>query len=119
MEVKITTLSENTAGMGAIAEWGLSMLVEADGQKILFDTGAGFSTVYNAQLQNIDLREIDRIVLSHGHHDHTGGLLDVLMRMNRKVEVIAHPDIFTAKYSKHGERPEHFAGLPYRRDMLE
>lgn len=119
MDVKITTLSENTATFGHIAEWGLSMLIEADGKKILFDTGAGFSTVYNAHLNNIDLRTIDRMVLSHGHYDHTGGIVDVLMRMNKEIEVIAHPDIWTAKYSKHGDNPVHFAGMPYRRDLLE
>ena len=41
MEVKITTLSENTASAGCLGEWGLSMFVEADGKKILFDTGVG------------------------------------------------------------------------------
>ncbi len=41
MEIKITTLAENTAEIGYLAEWGLSMLVEADGVKVLFDTGMG------------------------------------------------------------------------------
>ena len=50
MEIKITTLSENSAGLGSLAEWGLSMLVEADSMKVLFDTGASISAVHNAQL---------------------------------------------------------------------
>lgn len=119
MDIRITTLSENTATFGSIAEWGLSMLVEADGVNVLFDTGASFSAVYNAHLMNIDLRTIDRIVLSHGHYDHTGGLVDVLKRMNKEIEVVAHPDIWAARYSKHGDHPERFAGLPYRRELLE
>jgi len=39
MEIKVTTLSENTAKAGFLAEWGISMLVEVDGMKVLFDTG--------------------------------------------------------------------------------
>ena len=73
MEIKITTLSENTSA-GVMAEWGLSMLLEADGRKILFDTGAGLAAVYNANLMGIALSSAESIVISHGHHDHTGGL---------------------------------------------
>ena len=48
MDIKITTLSENSANMDFLAEWGLSMLVEADGLKILFDTGRSISAVHNS-----------------------------------------------------------------------
>ena len=50
MAVKITTLSENTANYGFLAEWGLSILVEVDGLRILMDTGLSYSAVYNASL---------------------------------------------------------------------
>jgi 7,8-dihydropterin-6-yl-methyl-4-(beta-D-ribofuranosyl)aminobenzene 5'-phosphate synthase len=119
MEVKITTLAENTAGMGFMAEWGLSMLVEADGEKILFDTGMNNAAVYNARLLGIDLSTVDKIVISHGHHDHTGGLREVLNAMRKKIEIIAHPDIWAAKYGRHGRGPEHYAGMPFRRELLE
>ena len=92
MEVRITTLSENTANFGFLAEWGISILIEVDGMKILVDTGLSFSAVHNAKLLGVDLSTIDRIVLSHGHVDHTGGLRDVL-KIKGEVEVIAHPDI--------------------------
>jgi len=118
MEIKITTLNENTAEMGYLAEWGLSMLIEADGMKVLFDTGMGTVAVNNAQLFDIDLATIDKIVISHGHRDHTGGLRDVLMRMKKDVEVIAHPDIWASKYSRRKNR-EQFSGLPFRRELLE
>ena len=97
MDIKITTLSENTANYGLLAEWGLSILVEVNGARILVDTGLSFSAVHNAQLIGIDLSTIDCIVLSHGHADHTGGLREVL-KIKGEVEVIAHPDIWTAKY---------------------
>lgn len=119
MEIKITTLAENTAEMGYLAEWGLSMLVEADGVKVLFDTGMGIAAVHNAQLFGIDLGTVDKIVLSHGHRDHTGGLREVLMRMKKEVEVIAHPDIWALKYTRWRKKSEHYSGMPFRRELLE
>jgi len=119
MTVKITTLSENTANYGFLAEWGLSILVEADGLRILLDTGLSFSTVHNAQLLRIDLSTIDRIVLSHGHVDHTGGLREVL-KIKGDVEVIAHPDIWVPKYMSRGRKlREQYNGIPFSREELE
>jgi 7,8-dihydropterin-6-yl-methyl-4-(beta-D-ribofuranosyl)aminobenzene 5'-phosphate synthase len=66
-----TMLAE--AGMG---EWGFAALVEADGRRILFDTGAHPRTVLdNAKELGIDLSTIEEVVLSHNHDDHTAGLL--------------------------------------------
>ncbi|OGO22735.1 MAG: hypothetical protein A2144_05555 [Chloroflexi bacterium RBG_16_50_9] len=118
MQIRITTLSENTADYGFLGEWGLSMLVEADGQKILFDTGAGIAAVHNSQLLGVDLAEVDRIVLSHGHADHTGGLREVLRRSGRK-EVIAHPAVWDRKYRFREGRPERFIGIPFNREGQE
>ena len=71
MGLRITTLSENTAQRGDfLGEWGLSILVETDEARVLLDTGKGFSAAYNADTLGIDLGNIDRIVLSHGHYDH-------------------------------------------------
>jgi 7,8-dihydropterin-6-yl-methyl-4-(beta-D-ribofuranosyl)aminobenzene 5'-phosphate synthase len=120
MTVRITTLSENTAGMGDfLAEWGLSILIEKDNVRILLDTGAGISAVHNAETLGIDLSKIDKIVLSHGHYDHTGGLREVLRRMAKEVEVIAHPDIWQAKYSRREDKPERYIGIPFRQEELE
>ncbi|MBP1707385.1 MAG: metal-dependent hydrolase, beta-lactamase superfamily, partial [Chloroflexi bacterium] len=75
MGVRITTLSENTAGQpDVLAEWGLSFLIEADNASVLLDAGASISIGQNADRLGIDLKKIDKIVLSHGHFDHTGGL---------------------------------------------
>jgi len=117
MSIQITTLSENTTGrVNLLAEWGLSILIEADGHRILLDTGLSFSAAYNAITLGIDLSRIDKIVFSHGHADHTGGLLDILKIVKDKVEVIAHPDIWAAKYVKQPEEAEEYAGVPFPKE---
>jgi 7,8-dihydropterin-6-yl-methyl-4-(beta-D-ribofuranosyl)aminobenzene 5'-phosphate synthase len=118
MAVRITTLSENTAQLGFIGEWGLSILVETESSKVLLDTGLGISAVYNADLMGIDFFTIDAIVLSHAHGDHTGGLRDVLRRVKKQVQVIAHPDIWIPKYVVYGEMSR-YAGIPYAKEDLE
>lgn len=118
MAVRITTLSENTAGPGMLAEWGLSVLVETDEQKVLLDTCAGISVPRNAPILGVDLSKIDRIVLSHGHYDHTGGLRDVLGTMGKRVEIIAHPDMWAAKQLRIGEQYV-YIGIPFSREELE
>jgi 7,8-dihydropterin-6-yl-methyl-4-(beta-D-ribofuranosyl)aminobenzene 5'-phosphate synthase len=71
----ITVLSTMLADRG-IGEWGFAALVEADGRKILFDTGARPDTVLqNAAELGVDLHTITDVVLSHHHDDHVGGLM--------------------------------------------
>jgi 7,8-dihydropterin-6-yl-methyl-4-(beta-D-ribofuranosyl)aminobenzene 5'-phosphate synthase len=73
--LKITILSTMLADQG-IGEWGFAALVEADGRKILFDTGARPNTVLeNAKELKIDLSDVQDVVLSHFHDDHTTGLM--------------------------------------------
>ena len=104
-----------------LAEWGLSILVETDNLSILLDTGQGISASYNADILGIDLSKIDKIVLSHGHYDHTGGLRQLLRKMRKEIEIIAHPDIWTAKYSSRQEEQAsyRYIGIPFSRHELE
>jgi 7,8-dihydropterin-6-yl-methyl-4-(beta-D-ribofuranosyl)aminobenzene 5'-phosphate synthase len=119
MGLQITTLSENTAGMGHfLAEWGLSILVETAGRKILFDTGQSISASHNADLLGINLGKINKIVLSHGHYDHTGGLQNILHKIKKEIEIIAHPDIWQAKYGTH-QGEARYIGIPFHRQTLE
>lgn len=75
--MKIVTLIENTCGQHeCISEHGLSLYIETKKHKILLDTGASSNFIYNAIKLGIDLKEIDIAVISHGHYDHTGGLLE-------------------------------------------
>lgn len=120
MPLKITTLSENTAGMvNYLAEWGLSILVETGDTTVLLDTGQGISVCRNVDVLGIDLGKVDKIVLSHGHYDHTGGLREVLGKMKKGVDVIAHPDIWQPKYARRPGHPDRYIGMPFQREELE
>ncbi len=73
-DLKITNLSTMLTTRG-IGEWGYCALVEADGKKVLFDTGGLPETVLkNAEKLNVDLSDVEDVFLSHNHGDHTGGL---------------------------------------------
>jgi len=127
VRLRITTLSENTAGLNEntfgminfLAEWGLSILVETDEANVLLDTGQSISIGYNADTLGIDLSRIDKIVLSHGHHDHTGGLRQLLRKMKKEVEIIAHPDVWADKYHRSKDKKDRYAGIPFPRQELE
>lgn len=120
MGLKITTLSENTAGLGCfLGEWGLSILVETGDLRVLLDAGQSISAAANASLLGIDLSRIDRIILSHGHYDHTGGLPHILSKMGKTVPIIAHPDIWADKYSGREGQDYRYIGIPHRRHLLE
>jgi len=121
MELRVTTLSENTAGRGGLlAEWGLSILIETDSANVLLDTGTSISTTYNADSMGIDLSEIDKIVLSHGHADHTGGLREVLRRVRkREIEIIAHPHVWANRFMRRQGRVDRFSGIPFQKWELE
>ena len=120
MKVKLSTLCENTAsGPGIAAGWGWSIFVETDDINILFDTGDGMAAVRNADTLGIDLKTTGKIVLSHAHSDHTGGLREVLMRTGDR-EVIAHPAVWTSKYSKqNSEKKALYRGIPFAREEIE
>lgn len=75
--MKITVLVENeklSDRDDITAEFGLSMLVEHDSRKILFDTGSTGAFVDNAKALGVDLAAVDAAVVSHRHYDHAGGL---------------------------------------------
>ena len=129
MAIRITTLVENTASwVDVLAEWGLSMLVETDDCTVLVDTGGSSVAAGNARAMGVDLTRVDKITFSHGHFDHTGGLLDVLKMMRKEVEVIAHPEIWAAKYYFSTEKKACFynpadkyeyIGVPFPREEAE
>ncbi len=81
--LKVTILSTMLADEG-IGEWGFAALVEADGKKILFDTGARPNTVLeNAKELKIDLGGVQDVILSHFHDDHTTGLMTLRRELSK------------------------------------
>lgn len=75
-KIKIVTLMEdNLCEKGLVAEHGLSVYVETSKHKLLIDTGQSDKTWNNARQKGIDLKSIDTVILSHGHYDHSGGLM--------------------------------------------
>lgn len=74
MSATIHCLVDTLAETGYMPEFGLSLFLEANGRRILFDTGAGEALIPNAARMGIELNSATDIVLSHGHYDHTGGL---------------------------------------------
>jgi 7,8-dihydropterin-6-yl-methyl-4-(beta-D-ribofuranosyl)aminobenzene 5'-phosphate synthase len=105
--LKITILSTMLADEG-IGEWGFAALVEADGNRILYDTGARPATVLqNARELKIDLAGVRDVILSHNHADHTGGLVTLrreLSAANPTALSRAHvaPGIFYSRPDGHG-----------------
>lgn len=106
--LRILILSTMLADAG-IGEWGFAALVEADGQRILFDTGARPETVLqNARELGVDLTGVRDLVLSHNHSDHTGGLLTLrreILKKDPAALVRAHvgKGIFLSRVNASGE----------------
>jgi len=85
--MKITALVENTTSDPALsAELGLSLYIELNDQKILFDCGQGTLFLKNAKQCGIDLKAVDLVVISHGHFDHGGGL-SAFLEVNDKAKI--------------------------------
>jgi 7,8-dihydropterin-6-yl-methyl-4-(beta-D-ribofuranosyl)aminobenzene 5'-phosphate synthase len=84
--LKVTVLVTNLAGDPRLGfgEWGYSALVEVDGHKVLYDTGASADLVLqNARALHIDLSSVEDVILSHNHWDHVGGLMDLRIELSK------------------------------------
>jgi 7,8-dihydropterin-6-yl-methyl-4-(beta-D-ribofuranosyl)aminobenzene 5'-phosphate synthase len=116
--LRITVLVNNWVhGSDLLAEHGWAVWIEADGQRILFDTGQGMVLRQNAKHLKIALEAVETVVISHGHFDHTGGLKEVLDCRGR-VSVYLHPAALEKKYAR-GEKPPHRSiGIPDRPELL-
>ena len=74
--MKIVTLVENTAvNDDYTAEHGLCIYIETVKHKLLLDTGQTDALIKNASLAGVDLSAVDTVILSHGHYDHSGGII--------------------------------------------
>ena len=93
--LKISVLTDNNTERDShlIAEHGLSLYIECDGVKLLFDTGDTDVYLKNAAKMGIDLQSIDIVTLSHHHYDHVGGL-EYFPTQNRKIKLVAQKCAF-------------------------
>lgn len=107
--MELTVLIDNNTIIDRyfIGEPGLSFMIESEDINLLFDTGYSDAFMQNASKMNIDLFNLDYIVLSHGHLDHTFGLEPLSRRyleckfenhQLKPTSLIAHPSIFKQKY---------------------
>ena len=104
--MKITVLTENTTAKNACAaEFGLSLLVEANGRAVLFDSGQTGVIVPNADALGIDLADVDAAVLSHGHFDHANGF-PAFFKRNETARLYVH-----AGYDKSHMKDDEYIGV--------
>jgi 7,8-dihydropterin-6-yl-methyl-4-(beta-D-ribofuranosyl)aminobenzene 5'-phosphate synthase len=117
-KTRITVLVENTAsGPGLLAEHGLAYWIEYDNHRVLMDSGQASVLMSNAYKLGIRLTEIDALVLSHGHYDHTGGVAEAL-KTSQSVTVYVHPAVFAHKYARKADGSARQIGLPDATEMV-
>ncbi|HUW34979.1 MAG TPA: MBL fold metallo-hydrolase [Planctomycetota bacterium] len=109
--LRVTVLVDNNASPPLAAEHGLALWIEADGVRILLDTGQGPALSANAAALGVPLRTVQHIVLSHGHYDHTGGVAAVL-ELAPHANLYLHPDALRPRYSRQAAPPHRSIGIP-------
>ena len=74
--MRVINLVENEPGeSGCEAAHGLSFYVETEKHKLIFDSSPSELVLRNAEKLGVDLKTVDTVILSHGHYDHSGGIL--------------------------------------------
>ena len=121
MKTKVTVLCDNSVflNIGAIAEHGWAVHLQTEQGAFLLDTGQGQALLPNAMHFGVRLDELQGIMLSHHHLDHTGGLMALLrLRHPAPTNIYAHPELFKDSYRVEGGEVMHI-GMPFSRAALE
>lgn len=114
LEIRILSTMLADEGFG---EWGFAALVEVDGRRILFDTGANRDTVQrNLKVMGLDISDVELVVLSHNHDDHTTGLLPLRRQYAARTpkalsKVYAGSGIFLPRVSAKGQVNDRMARI--------
>jgi 7,8-dihydropterin-6-yl-methyl-4-(beta-D-ribofuranosyl)aminobenzene 5'-phosphate synthase len=108
--MKISVLNDNAPGRNCLAEYGFSVLIEAD-KRILLDTGFTDVFLQNARRMNLQIDNVDAIVLSHGHWDHGNGL-----KFLNSGTLICHPKVFMERYNRKDKR---YIGIDITKEEAE
>lgn len=114
-ELRITTLIENMPDgkEQLLAEHGLSLYIEFAGKKILFDTGQTGDFLKNASDLGINLKELDYIMISHGHYDHSGGVMTMVSELDKEVPIYMGEGFFLPKYKLLSDGTFRYNGNPF------
>ena len=111
--MRVVTLIENTEGARKCEiEHGLSLYIENEKNKILFDTGATGKFIANAKTLGIDLLQVEQCILSHGHYDHAGGILPFAER-NKSAKIIIH-QYAKGEFFHKDQKEERYIGIDKR-----
>ncbi|MHB9031971.1 MAG: MBL fold metallo-hydrolase [Anaerolineae bacterium] len=114
--MKLTCLVDNSVAISTPfwGEHGFSVLIESEGKRLLFDTGAsGTVLLHNLALLEVPAAALDAVVFSHSHYDHTGGLA-LLLAERPGLAVYAHPGVMRPRFSQ-GPGHLHPIGMPMPR----
>ncbi|MEG0574344.1 MAG: MBL fold metallo-hydrolase [Erysipelotrichaceae bacterium] len=98
MQLRVLVDNHTYVDQYYLGEPAVSYYIEDEGVKILFDVGYSDAFLRNAESMGIDLDDLDMLVISHGHKDHTGGLIDFFHDEVKDIELVAHPDAFRSVY---------------------
>jgi 7,8-dihydropterin-6-yl-methyl-4-(beta-D-ribofuranosyl)aminobenzene 5'-phosphate synthase len=105
-----------------LGEHGLSILIERENARVLFDAGQGEAFAANARTLNVDLTSLTNVVFSHGHYDHTGGiatLADIPPSAGFAPSIHMHPAALDAKFAREPDGSAKYIGIsPKNRDWL-
>ena len=114
MKLKVLVDNNTYIDWYYLGEPAVSYYIEDEDTKILFDTGYSDIFISNSKKMGIDLSNIDKLVISHGHDDHTKGL-KYFFESKRDIELISHPACFYYKEDNTGL----YIGSPLKKEELE
>ena len=107
----ISTLLENTAiSSNYKTKHGLSLHIQTNEHKILFDLGPDDTFIENAKKLNIDIAEVDIVIISHGHRDHGGGL-ESFLKENSTAKIYINKNAFEPYYNTLLNLMKYYIGL--------
>jgi 7,8-dihydropterin-6-yl-methyl-4-(beta-D-ribofuranosyl)aminobenzene 5'-phosphate synthase len=123
-KLKVTTIGDNLVYDEGHGQSGLSLLLELidardEPRKVLFDTGDNKEALmHNVEFLKLKLKEIDAVVLSHGHLDHTAATVEVVEAAGG-TKVHGHPDTFIQRFIKRKGKRENNVGVPKGQGIAE
>jgi 7,8-dihydropterin-6-yl-methyl-4-(beta-D-ribofuranosyl)aminobenzene 5'-phosphate synthase len=122
--LKITTLAENLVQTGGLGQWGLSFLLElidakGEERKVVFDTSANKEAfLHNVRHLKVNLGNVDCVVISHGHGDHTAATVEVVEAAGG-VKVYGHPHTFLPRFNVDKDGKRRRGGSPEGEGLVE